>query len=618
MQQATPVRRVLVVNLTKALLEIEGCRKGLRDMTRTWHLLEERQVFARSLLWGLQRRYYVERGADAWRQGEVPQYITSNPVVANAYAEIIFAFWRDQNRLHSQNRQIDHLPASPSAARRAHSSENRRKPPSGAQAWETEPLTICELGAGSGRLAFHFLRRLTTLCHQNDVSPAAFRYVLTDFTQNNLDAWRDHSHFQEFFDSGLLDMALLDVGQTDALALQISGKTIRAGDLRRPLVVIANYVFDSIPQELFYIEEQVEERAATPADEEISRETQSAEQAEKPEPEKEAGVSASLINHVSQCLLSLSVDKAPETLDAAETLARLVWEYDYGPLTSAPFAEPAFQSLLDAYARRLSATHLFFPAVSLRCLQRLKALSSKGVMLLSADKGDHRFASLEARPAPGLMCNGGISFNVNFHAFGAFCEQAGGAALFPACRHSSMSVSCLLMLRQANDYRETRRAYEQQVQDFGPDDFYTIMRHAQEHSEAMPVADILAYLRLSRYDSHQFGRFYPRLLELAPDLDGEDRRAVSEAVDHVWSLYFPLGDGLDMAYNIAVLLYMLGDYTRALLYFERSLTSQGAHRGALYHMVLCHQLLGQEAEAEARQCEIKKLDAGEIFETLYK
>ncbi len=49
---------------------------------------------SRSILWDLQAAYFAERGIDAWRQGEVPHYVTSNPTIAAAYAEIVFAFRR--------------------------------------------------------------------------------------------------------------------------------------------------------------------------------------------------------------------------------------------------------------------------------------------------------------------------------------------------------------------------------------------------------------------------------------------------------------------------------------------------------------------------------------------
>ncbi|MFW1950288.1 hypothetical protein ACG907_20660, partial [Acinetobacter bereziniae] len=95
----------------------------------------------------------------------VPHYVTSNPTIANAYAEMALAFWRDRQRL---------------------------APQSG-------PLTICELGAGSGRFAFYFLRRLESLCAEADVPPQAFRYVLTDAADANLAFWRSHPCFEPFF-----------------------------------------------------------------------------------------------------------------------------------------------------------------------------------------------------------------------------------------------------------------------------------------------------------------------------------------------------------------------------------------------------------------------------------
>ncbi len=110
------------------------------------------EVFSRSPLWALQERYFAESGIEAWRQGAVPHYITSNPTLANSYAEIIFAARRDQERLGPGK----------------------------------EPVYVCELGAGSGRFAFHFLKRLTRLCEQSSVAPGAFRYVLACWTSRCL------------------------------------------------------------------------------------------------------------------------------------------------------------------------------------------------------------------------------------------------------------------------------------------------------------------------------------------------------------------------------------------------------------------------------------------------
>src|SRR5689334_19486866 len=100
-------------------------------------LVEKQQVFSNSLIWDLQQYYFAAKGVEAWRQDEVPHYVTSNPTVANSYAEVVFAFLRDQNRLTPGD----------------------------------EPLYLCELGAGSGRFAFHFLKRLARLCEQSGLAP---------------------------------------------------------------------------------------------------------------------------------------------------------------------------------------------------------------------------------------------------------------------------------------------------------------------------------------------------------------------------------------------------------------------------------------------------------------
>jgi Tetratricopeptide repeat len=492
-----------------------------------WHLSSEQQIFSQSLLWDLQQRYFAEKGVEAWRQGEVPHYVTSNPTIANAYAEIVLAFRRDRDRL----------------------------APGGPQ----QPLTISELGAGSGRFAFYFLKRLQALCAEAGVAPDSFRYVLTDVAEANLDFWRRHPCFQPFFSSGVLDVARFDVMQPGALALQAGGRTIAPGSLGAPLVVIANYLFDSVPADLFRFQD----------------------------------------GQAHQCLVSLSLDADPATLDAAETLARMKIDYGYAGFGEAPYAEPWLGQLLDFYRREMRDTHLLLPAAGLRCLDRLAALSRQGLLVLSADKGEHRLAALEGNPPPNPVRHGSISLPVNYHAFTQLCTQRGGLALVPESRHDSINVLGLLMLPDADGHSETRHAYRRHVQDFGPDSFFSITRHARQTIPQMSAEDILAYLRLSRHDSHQFGRYLPRLHELAAEFDDATREDVVAAIEKVWDTYFPLGEDLDLANRIAGLLYAMDEFARALVFYERSIGIYGRDTGTLYNMAACRHMLGEDDGAAA-------------------
>lgn len=491
------------------------------------YILETEQPFASSLLWELQQRYFNEKGSDAWRQGEVPHYVTNNPHMATAYAEIVFAHRRDQQQLLSENALA-------------------------------EPLYILELGAGCGRLAYHFLQHLRDLCEQGDVPMTAFKYVMSDYAETNLAFWRQHAHFQDFFHLGVLDVALFDTRQSDAFTLQIGGQTIARASLQRPLVVIANYVFDSIPQELIFINE----------------------------------------GRAAQCLVQLEVDVPPRSLTVTETLQRLRCLYSYREFEAPLVEEPHYQAMLDMYCSTLRNCHLLFPIAGMRCLDRLKACSQQGLLLLSADKGENSLAKLHDMPAPEPDRHGSFSLQVNYHALGLWCAQAHGHVMFPHALTMSLNVCALLVVPDHARWRETRRAYQRQVQDFSPDDFYTISLHARQSIHEMWLGDLLAHLRLACHDAHACSHYLPRMMALAPECSPIEREMLTQALEKVWARYFPLGEPLDLAKQIGTLFYMLNDYVRAQTFYQRSEKQYGTNAELMYDQALCHAMLEEFPAAQ--------------------
>jgi tetratricopeptide (TPR) repeat protein len=491
------------------------------------HTLEQGQVFSRSLLWDLQQRYFDGRGVEAWRASEVPHYVSSNPTMADAYAEIVLAFLVDRERL---------APADEASG---------------------EPLHLLELGAGSGRFACHFLTRLVRLCERAGVAPERFRYVLTDRVEANLAFWEGHPSLQPFFERGLLDRALFDLGETPEVALRRRSEVLGSGSLGRPLVVIANYLFDSVPQDLFVL----------------------------------AGGAC------RQGLVSLAVDEDPAGLDAGELLARLRCDVSAGPPAESPYEEPWLCDLLEEYRAALAETHLLFPALGLRGLARLRSLSRAGLLLLSADHGEHRLAALDGLEPPQLFRHGSFSLPVNYHAIGAWVSREGGLPLFPQVAANSLVVSCCLLTDRAGEHGEVRRAFERRVRDFGPDDYFTVVGHAWKTQPEMSKAALAAYLRLGLYDSHLLARLLPRWLEVADELDMGERAELCAALDQAWEGYFPLGEDIDLARQIAELLYAIDEYRGALGYFRRSVEIYGPDTGTLYNMAVCHSLLGEEDRA---------------------
>jgi len=169
----------------------------------------------------------------------------------------------------------------------------------------------------------------------------------------------------------------------------------------------------------------------------------------------------------------------------------------------------------------------------------------------------------------------------------------------PSHSPSYLTVGCFFLLDNAVAYSQTQHAYHHSVEDFGPDDFYTISRYARQHVVTITLEEILAYMRLSSYDSYLFAHYLPRLLELAPAWSQEEQQELLEVVEQVWASYFPLGEATDLADQIACLCYVLDDYPRASTYFARSVEIYGPHSGTLYNMAVCHRLLGQHEQAKS-------------------
>jgi len=63
-------------------------------------------------------------------------------------------------------------------------------------------------------------------------------------------------------------------------------------------------------------------------------------------------------------------------------------------------------------------------------------------------------------------------------------------------------------------------------------------------------------------------------------------------------MYFSIGEPFDLAYEIGGILYDLGYYRKALLYFAHSNIEFGDTADAIYNQALCHYQLKEDGEFE--------------------
>jgi len=452
--------------------------------------------FSEAPIWDIQRKYFKEEGTKAWSNDQVPHYITSNPMIAAAYADMIFSFLQDR-------------------ANQGHT---------------TDMVTIVELAAGTGRLAYHVLHELRQLRDEAGIALPPFRYIMTDLAMKNVNAWKEHPALQSFVAEGMLDFAKFDAVQDAELNLIVSGAAVKEGDATQPLVVVANYFFDNIPQELIYIGEE----------------------------------------GVYEADVRLEIPERSESLKPSEWLKRIKLHYEYRRAPEYEQPTYPYYDTIATYRERLEDSHVLFPSVGIACLERLHRLSRAGFILITADKGDHLLEQWKFASPPELILHGSFSLTANYHALRDVFERRGAATLFPSHHYKNINVGCILHVDRPKDYSNFRLAYRRRVERFGPDDFFSLKEWVDRQQKSMGLQQMLSFWRLGGYDAEFFAQNAQRLSSLLADATDEEKQDLVSGIERMWSSYYVMEQQYDLALDAGLLLFEMGMYERSKRYLEIS------------------------------------------------
>jgi hypothetical protein len=478
-----------------------------------WYLLEQGVRLSHSRLWRLQRAFFEKHGIGAWSQGTVPHYITCNTFIADAYAKVVRAY----------------------LAEASHPDD-------------TSPIYIVELGAGSGRFAWYFLKRFLP-------SPRPVVYVMTDFTDANVAAWRQHPQLAALAAEGVLDFARFDAEKDGTLTLQVSGRTLSPGSPASPLVVIANYAFDSIVADAFQFKE----------------------------------------GQLHECLAVVrsSLDE-PDPEDPA-ILSRVALSYITRPTNVDYYEDPRWNGILRGYLERFDDTSVGFPVGALSACDRLAEIADGRMLLVTSDKGKVLDTSLRELGPPGLSAHGSFSLSVNYDAICELFRARGGHAWYPPHQHFSI-LSCAMVLGDG-DFAHTRAAYEQAICEFSPDDWFALKKATEETLGERSVEQILSLIRLSRNDPRFVGQCATALFSRAKEIDAEYKVELVHAVQTAWAQSFTIEESDDLAFTLGALLLQMGYPEEALPLCMTSLERYGPDPSTLYNIAICHFDLGRMSES---------------------
>src|SRR5262245_12392827 len=502
--------------------------------------LEPQRRLSESVIWTLQREFYAAEGPRAWTQREIPTWITSNAFFARAFAGVALGFLRDL--------------ATAAALDRA------------------APLNVVELASGSGQFAFLFLRRLLEL---RRALPALeglkIRYVLTDFTESNVRAWQSHERFQPFLRDGSLDFAIFDLERDAGLRLSLSGESLGAA-AGNPLLVIANYAFDSTPQDCFRI--------------------------------RAGALCADLVRAMAE-------DEGGSPGAAGRSLLERIVALDHEarPVEGGYYGDPILDRILESYRQGLGDTAFLIPVGALRGVRALLELSRGGLFLLCGDKGVSREEDLRGQGEPGMVRHRGcFSFSVNLHAIGRYFEEAGGFALHTGQPRPRIQVSGFLGGFAPADVPETRLAFANEIDGFGPGEFHTLAVALCEQKHPQPLDVVLSVLKLSCFDAEVLYSFREALVTAARGASPVQKAELRRVLALVWEGFYPLQK--DLAFELARISFAMSEGEDALRYCRESLRLFGESAQALVMQGYGLAMLGRAAEAVASAERALAVDPG--------
>jgi hypothetical protein len=511
------------------------------------HVIEEGQRLSRSALWNLQEAFYEQWGIDAWTTGVVPHYVTNNPFIANAYVRSVIGFLRDCC----------------GAQRGAGGSAVGPPDPN-------QPIFIVELGAGSGRLGYLFLKTLRALGNSAVLNEVDFRYVMTDVIESSLQFWNDHPALRPFLDEGILEFALFNAEQQQEITLSRSGTVLSSETIKNPLLVLANYVFDSMTHDSFRVED--------------------------------GELFEGLYTLVSQQEVDLSDPKM---------LQRLTIQTEYSPTGDDVYEDPILNDILASYRERLTDTSFLFPIGAVHSIRNLMTLSKGNLLLLAADKGYTDESQLLERD-PSLDVQGSLSMTgmaVNCHALRQYFNQLGGHVLHTSSWDTSLVISAFFAGVQTGEFDETQAAFLEAVERFSPYHFYILVRELRKDSKNLSIEQLLSLLRLSHWDPQIMLWFAPGIRETVKAASERIKQELAYGMEQVWDNYFSIGEQDDLPFEIATILQKMDRPQEAIRYYERSRQLSGEHHATAFNTGLCFYQLGQMDEALRRIIRALELNA---------
>ena len=503
-------------------------------------IIDENKPLSKSALWDYQKNYFDSKGIRAWDRS-VPYFATSNLVIARAYAQVILRFVQEGIR--------------------------------SGYIKTGEPIYIIEVGAGTGKLAFHVLSVLVPLFEHFKLDIGQLCYVLTDFTESNLSFWERQTQLKPFVDLGLLDYAIYDVMRSETVSLEKRRISITRGSCSNPLIAITNYVFDAIPGDVFRVSE----------------------------------------GRFQEGLVELFVES-----DNAELSEEIKADYQFQDTSVNYYDDDNLNKILEYFSTRYKDSTILIPTGAIQCINYLRSLSADRLLLISADKGYSDEDDMEGLKPPSIAFHRdklARFFMVNYPAISHYIKSLGGDICQPVSEHG-LQIFLYSLGKSFVDMPETRHAYQQKISDFSIEEFLCLKNAVINNADTLSLNDLLAALRLSYWDPIVMTGFVDALIDkLTEARPAAYIRELKHGLEQMEKNYYHLPANNNILFSMGRISCSLGSYKQAIDYYQQSIELLGVDWSVMYNISICY-YYAKEYSAAQKACQ-KTLELNPESELAY-
>ncbi len=506
-------------------------------------LIENPVRLSESKLWEIQRNYFANMGIQAWKE-EVPCYISSNAFIGYHYANLVVEYIKDTVKHHPKT---------------AH-----------------ETFYIAELGAGTGKFSFYFLKAFKELLEIHRLTEQKFCYVITDIAEKNLEFCEKNACFQTYIKEKELDFALFNVEDSKDFELRLCKKSYSELRTSTPLIIFANYTFDCIKQDTFEITD----------------------------------------GKLQEVKVGLRSRYKDFNIEKAKHLNDLQFNFkNYDIDLATYYQNPYLNEILQDYATQLKDEEavLMIPLGAIQFLDHLKVLTHGKYFMIVGDKGTSQLMRIPYLDKKYRMTyDGCYSFFVNLHCMGEFIKKNGGDCLLTG-NDNNFKVSLFSQGASFYELKNTNACYNTYIERLGPDEYCYIYDEYLSNSYRFNIRSLMSFLRLSQWDSYAYSAIHDRLIELLPIADRSVLEDVKRDLRKVHDNIYHLNIGDDIYNYLGIFYQTQGIDDTALELYQQSIAVFGDRPAPHNNMALIYDKERNTAKALFHYEKAHKLDKKNKF-----